>query len=544
MIKSSAFLGSLCGLLAVSTASSAGAIAPDPSLLAPYTCVLSQALDYPDATYGEIHGRVYRPVVGKCLPAASPPAGRPVVLFFNGAGYGSGDYDYLAEHLAANGHVVVVVDANEPSPTVACNGGGLQTATCIEDRARVGVIFLRNLQSSWTWAAQTDFLTVTVGGHSRGGEAAVEAARLIWDEEDTLGNPGVLAVFALAPSDEGDSVAFRRRLLGRHSSAFLVLYGSRDEQIIGYDQLEQFHFYPPKTGFALYDRAGREGSLENFPISFDDQVDRSFQFIERANHEQFSDRCGTPVACYPAVLSCDLQHRATLGYVNALLLWKVGGQSAYRAYLDATFDSAWTPAWPQWSDGEWGSRRVIDNFQDGELATATIGGAVSSNGNLVSTVVDNFGTDFHVPHGSEDGRRLHVAVGAASASNILQWTIPANRSNVSGFTHLSVRLGQDFSAVGTARVRFRILRGGSWSPLLTSDVYGTLPDPSSTFTECANPDGVWLEHGLAPLRTFRIPLSAFGGDLTSVTKVQIRFDDATTANEELYLDNLEFAGGS
>lgn len=532
MTKYSASLGLLCGLLAGSMASSVGAIAPDPSLLAPYTCVQSQALSYPDATYGEIRGRVYRPVSGLCHGNAAPPANRPVVLFLNGAGYGSGDYDYLAEHLAKNGHVVVVVDANEPNPPVTCLGGF--SNTCIEDRARVGVSFLRSLQSSWTWAGQVDFATVTVGGHSRGGEAAVEAAKILWEEEDTLGNPGVLAVFALAPSDMGTGAGFRRRLLGRHSPALLVVYGTHDEQIQGYPQAAS----PPETGFALYDRAGREGSLEGFPISLDDQIDRSFQFIENADHDQFSDRCGT---C-PLAISCDLQHRLANGYVNALLLWKVGGQSAYRAYLDASFDSAWTPAWPQWSAGTWNGRRVIDNFQDGEVATSTVGGALSVNGNLVASVVDSATTDDRVPHGAEDGERLRVAVGAASASNILQWVVPANRSNWSTFDRLSLRIGQDFSAVGAARVTFRIQRGGSWSPLVSSHVYGTIPEPKDTFqigAGCLSND-----QGLAPMRTIKIPLAAFGGDLSSVTRVQIRFDHATTANKAFHLDNLEIIGAT
>lgn len=537
MIKHSASLGLLCGLLAVSTASSAGAIAPDPSLLTSYTCVQSQALSYQDATYGEIRGRVYRPVAGLCHSNAAPPANRPVLLFLNGAGYGSGDYDYLAEHLAKNGHVVVVVDANEPNPPVTCPGGFV--ITCIEDRARVGVSFLRSLQDSWTWAGQVDFATVTVGGHSRGGEAAVEAAKILWEEEDTLGNPGVLAVFALAPTDMGVGVGFRRRLLGRHSPALLVLYGTHDEQIQGFPQADS----PPQTGFALYDRAGREGSLENFPISLDDQIDRSFQFIERANHEQFSDRCGTPGNCHlPSVIDCDLQHRLTNGYVNALLLWKVGGQSAYRAYLDATFDSAWTPAWPQWSAGTWNGRRVIDNFQDGEVAISTAGGALSVNGNLAASVVDSVTTDDRVPHGAEDGERLRVTVGAASATNILQWIVPANRSNWSSFAHLSVRIGQDFSAVGAARVSFRLQRGGVWSPLVSSHLYGAIPDPvaANAFLQECSP----IDYGLAPMRTIKVPLTSFGGDLSSVTRIQIRFDHASAANKAFHLDNLEIIGAT
>jgi hypothetical protein len=56
-------------------------------------------------------------------------------------------------------------------------------------------------------------------------------------------------------------------------------------------------------------------------------------------------------------------------------------------------------------------------------------------------------------------------------------------------------------------------------------------------------DGLPLvpDRTIVHLRTIRIPLSAFGGDLTNLQKVQIRFEDATTQDKILYLDNLELA---
>lgn len=533
-------------LLILGIASSpAAAILPDPSGLTSYPCFQSQALSYEDATYGTVDGRAYWPVFGHCQAPQGPPAGRPLVLVFNGAGYGSNDYDYLAEHLAKNGFVVLVVASDEPSPTVSCGG---PSAVCIEDRARIGVNFLRAFQSEWEWAGNVLFDTLVTIGHSRGGEAAIEAAELISVEEDTLGNPGVRAVVAMAPTDLGDDgLTGRRRLLGRDSPALLILYGSRDEQVQGplVNPLQPPLFLPYSSGFALYDRAGREGSLEGFPISTFDQVEKSMVFVLRANHEQFSDRCGTPITCYPNVLSCDLQHQVAKGFVNAFLQWRIWGQTAYKAYVDASFDSPWTPSYPQYSAGTWSSRRVVDNFQDGELATSTMGTALTFGGSLAPTVVDNAAMDPHSMHGPEDGWRLRVSPSDASASNIVQWSIPASKKNVSGFSHLSLRVAQGFSAAGTARFKLRLRRAGSWSALVSTDSSGaTIPAVDRTMHDCLIPPGGWLEHGIVHLRTIKIPLSAFGGDLTQVQNVQLRFDDPSTAGKEIFIDNVEFTGGA
>lgn len=256
-------------LLVLSTA--AGALPPDPSTYQPYSCALPQDITYNDATYGNIQGRVYRPIGGLCSNNTAPPADRPLVLILNGAGYTYFDYDVLARHLAYNGFVSVVVQSDEPNPVLSCNPAG--GPTCIEDRARKGLAYLKLFQANWTWAGQVDFTDISVAGHSRGGEAAVEAAAIIRWEEAGLGNPGVRAVVSLAPSDLG-SASGPRRLLGRESPAFLVLYGSRDEQVSGVAASDPAPlFLPHQTGFALYDRAGTEGSLEGFPISTDNQVE-------------------------------------------------------------------------------------------------------------------------------------------------------------------------------------------------------------------------------------------------------------------------------
>jgi dienelactone hydrolase len=532
-------LALLLGLLG---AAGAHALPPDPSTSTTFACTFFQTIPLTDARFGVLTGRVYWPVSGTCVSTAGPPANRPVVLLFNGAGYTYSDYDIVARHLAGNGFVAVVVQAEESSPPLFCDP---QFAICIEDRARKGIAYLKLLRDNWVWAGQADFTNLSLVGHSRGGETAVEAASIIRWEETSLGNSGVRAVVSLAPTDVGvDGLTGRRRLLGRESPAFLVVYGSRDEQVHGAATTDGAPlFLPHETGFALYDRAGTENSLEGFPISLDNQVEKAMQFVYRANHHQFSDLCGSSIACAPSTLTCDQQHTVAKGLVNAFLRWKVLGDTGYKAWFDGTVQNPWgLEIWPQLSDGAWNSRRVIDNFQDGEVPTNTLGGTLSVNGNLQAQVVDNWETDPQSLHGPEDGFRLEVTHHAVSASNILQWSIPVGKGNLSSFSHLSFRIGQDYDAQSPARVNVRIRRAGSWSALVSSEGFGVIPEPDHMGTTlCLG--GFYPDRTVVHMRTIRIPLSAFGGDLTNVQNVQIRFDDATTLDKVLYLDNLEFAGG-
>ncbi|HEV8579198.1 MAG TPA: hypothetical protein VGX68_08950 [Thermoanaerobaculia bacterium] len=539
------FFATLSLILLLSLAGAAGmeALPSDPSTFQPFGCTFFQTLPYTDAQFGDITGRVYRPVSGLCVSTGAPPADRPVVLLFNGNGYTYFDYDDLARHLAGNGFVVVV-QADEMNPPLFCDGPG---TTCIEDRARKGIAYLKLLRDNWEWSDQLDFTNISVVGHSRGGEAAVEAAAIIRWEEDDLGNSGVRAVVSLAPTDVGtDGLTGRRRLLGRESPAFLVVYGSRDEQVSGYSPLDPpLPFLPPQTGFALYDRAGTEGSLEGFPISLDNQVEKAMQFVYLANHNQFSDRCGSSVSCGPTILSCANQHKVAKGLVNAFLRWKVLSDSGYKAWFDGTVQNPWgLEIWPQFSEGAWQSRRVIDNFQDGEVATNTLGGTLSVNGNLQAQVVDNGQTDPRSLHGPEDGFRLEVTHDGVSFSNILQWSIPAVQKNVASFTHLSFRIGQDSAASGSARVSVRLKRGNAWSAVVSSEDFGEIPEPDHMGTTFCLGGSQYPDRTVVHLRTIRIPLSAFGGDLTNLQLVQIRFDDATTLDKVLYLDNLELTGGT
>lgn len=515
---------------------------PDPTTWQSYDCVQEQNITYPTLKWGSVTGRVYRPVWGICNDDAAPASNRPVILLFNGAGYGYFDYDYIANHMAGLGFMVVVVASDEPSPTIHCTSN---SALCIEDRARKGLTYLRYLQLFWQYRTYADFSNLIMMGHSRGGEAAIEAASIIRWEDPWLGNPGVRAVIALAPTDVGDGFVNRRRLSGEESPNFLLLYGSRDEQIPGYPHSAFPPISPPQTAFALYDRAGTEASLEGNAPQAENSIEKSMHFIWYANHEHFSDKTRPDDGCNPQLMK-ETQHITTKGLVNAYLFWKIWGVEGYKAYFDGRYDWLWwTATMQQFSTGAWGSRRVIDNFQNDILGDNTMGGSLTVHGDLNALISDNWVTSANntqrMVHGREDGLRLRVESGTPSPSNILQWTIPNLHQDVSDFTHLSLRIGLGLDDKGQSRVSFR-LKNSSWSPILSSASYVGLPEIEAhdgNFT-LGCPISSIIDQAIVSMRTIRIPLKDFNIDPHKVSHLQIRFDDADTEDRIFFIDNLEF----
>ncbi len=156
-------------------------------------------------------------------------------------------YDWLAEHLASQGHVVASVDQNflNLSSTRGWELGD-------ETDARAWLL-LRHLELWRDWVADghplgahVDLGRIVLVGHSRGGEAAATAAvfdRLERYPEDAgVGLDagfGVDAVVALAPVDGQYEPGGRPREL--EGVSYLVLHGGRDGDVLWFSGLAQYH---------------------------------------------------------------------------------------------------------------------------------------------------------------------------------------------------------------------------------------------------------------------------------------------------------------
>ncbi len=523
---------------------------PNPVTWQNFDCVSSETINYITNDWGLIQGKVFYPAGDDCNNPQPPPIFRPVVLFYTGKGVHHWDYDYIAEHMAGIGLVVAVVNTREFSPTENCLAAHL---ICIEDRARIGITYLNNLKDSWQFANYVDFTNLVLMGHGEGGEAAVEAASMIALEEPLLGSdtsPAVKAVIALAPTDIGDGESNnRRKLLSTSSDQFLVLYGTRDEWIQGYPQfiIDQ---QPPETPFALYDRAGTEFSLDGRLFDSDDFIEKSMISIPYATHENFTDHpYGGGSNCKP-VLTQQVQHLTTKGLVNGYLLSKIWGFGAYDKYFKGEVDWPWWTAASayilgQYSAGEPGSRRVVDNFENGVFGTNTMGGNLTdawyANAHLSSN-----STSGRMVHGPQGGRRLHVHTGTPTALNTLLWTIPADKTDMSEFTHLSFRIGLGYDFEGSSRVTLRLKSLSTWSTILSSIDYGMITpvegrNPNTAPAACNPAILDNIDQTVESMRTIRIPLEDFNLlDPSNINRVQIRFDHESTRDRSFYIDNVEF----
>ena len=163
-------------------------------------------------------------------------------------------YDWLAEHLAAQGHVVASVDQNFLNLSYT-RGWELGEET----DARAWLV-LRHLELWRDWVAEghplgahVDLGRIVLVGHSRGGEAVATAAafdRLERYPEDASvaldAGFGIDAVVALAPVDGQYEPGGRPRELDGVS--YLVLHGGRDGDVLWFSGLAQYHRARPGEG--------------------------------------------------------------------------------------------------------------------------------------------------------------------------------------------------------------------------------------------------------------------------------------------------------
>ncbi|MFO8076820.1 MAG: hypothetical protein R6T85_11965 [Egibacteraceae bacterium] len=242
-------------------------------------------------------------------------------------------YDWLAEHLAAQGHVVASVDENFLNLSFT---RGWELGEETDARAW---LLLRHLALWRDWVAEghplgahVDLGRIVLVGHSRGGEAAATAAafdRLERYPEDASvaldAGFGIDAVVALAPVDGQYEPGGRPRELDGVS--YLVLHGGRDGDVVWFSGLAQYHRTRPGEGDV-----------------------KAAVHLRDANHAGWNtvwgeeDFAGPAAAVLEAgeVLPATTQQAAALAAVDAFLPAALGGE---RDALTALADPA-AAAWP------------------------------------------------------------------------------------------------------------------------------------------------------------------------------------------------------
>lgn len=503
----------------------------DPTTQTSYPCAYFQNLvwNYGGDGVGNVTGRVWWPSA-TCNMADGPPNGLPIVIFLHGNGMAHTDHDNILSHLARNGFVVCSV----------ANGAYLGGSN--EGRAREAISYLNGMHAFWAYANR---LTgdVAFAGHSRGGEAAITASRLLRDFPALMHQPyDVDAVMSIAPTDGGGDGSDPREVIdGNMTPAFLTIYGSHDADVRG-EPVGVALVEAERTPFAIYDRAGTEASVEGILLPANN-LTKSMIFVEGASHIGFLDGCNPLLA---NSLSCDLHRDVARGYLNAFLRWHVRGETAYRAYFARTAvptvlrvaDVA------TFSQFQGQPRRVVDNFEQGGPGVNTRGGAVlAGTGVTVMAEGAAHNLEFTCPH---DTQVLRVRWNGPLAT--VRFEIPAANvplvgpaRDVSGYEYLSFRIGLDYTDVfnplgesknvgielidGTPAFQVPLLRQVAAPIWFWANPF---PYPAGDFTKSA-------------LQTVRVPLSAFpmSVDRTDVRAVQLRLD---LGNQQgcVLIDNIEF----
>lgn len=432
--------------------------------------------------------RLYWSSTGLCSTVTGV---KPLVVMINGNGYGYADYDYLLQHLVANGFIAVSIhrSALEDGDSLVLAG---EVRTILEDY----------VLGTSAVAGHVDPEALGLVGHSYGGNAVRVLAQQL--ASDPLF--AVKAVVTLAQN--GEDTLF---LDGTMTRGYLGLHGTNDSD------------RAPWETYRHFDKAGAQASQLD-PAANPAVLSKAMKLLVGAAHGDFADH--DPAAA-PTLLGDEVRD-ATKGYVRSFLQLHLQGSSA--TYDDLIRGDGLPPGWEgqqtfsQYRHG--GQRRTIDNFEDGELSNNSFLLPTISNAS-VAQVLSLVPSDV-TPHAHETGA-LELNIGA-DGQYVRSFVPSGAKRNASLFRWLSLRIGQT-SGVAAEDVFVRVMNGGVWSdpPVRLTD-HGVIPG-----TKLMLPGPMPVHH----MGTVRIPLSEFDG-CNNVSLVELSFSgDAVGAS--FLVDDVEFS---
>ncbi len=469
------------------------AISGDPSIHAPYTGGLCSW----NTTCTGVKGRFRWMRDGGASCWSHPAPDMPLVVILRGNGYDEDEYDYLQNHLAANGMLTLSLDV------VATNSPFIPPdAQDHQDAADEAEDFLNsacfdNVIDNFTDPQAVDLDQTALIGHSRGGETV----RYLADNLYSNAKFTTRAVVSMAPTRHTSE-----SLYGYETPAYLVLGATHDGDV------------NPHGVFKAHDWGGY--NEYSTPTAYD--LDRGMKLFLLGNHSGFSDRSN--------IVPAPNQRSTTQGYVNAFLrAWLLNDWQFYTSYIRGD-DVPGT-----WSSGIGSqfstrtTRKVIDNFQNGNNGLNTLNDTVFAVSTDIFTEAN--GTSLATtPHAA---RGLRVRPSGNNA--YVRWDIPEEQQDFTGFLNLSVRIGR-LTGSGPLNVRVGVFNNGVYSWAYLND-FGGIPDPHYFCVDDCNFGG---GDTLGYMKTFRIPTGTFSG-IGDVEHVYLQFLGDDAVGDEFFVDNLEFA---
>lgn len=458
---------------------------------------------------------------------------RPLVVISHGNGHNYAWYDYLGNHLASWGYVVM----SHQNDTVP----GIETAstTTLEHTES----FLAQLATigGGVLNGRVDGDRIVWIGHSRGGEGIARGYDRLFDGTFTSPNyqiSDIRLLISIAPTDFLGTAS-----ANPHDVPFMLLYGSADGDVCGCPDSDI------GDSFNVFERAGGL---------------RQSTYVHGADHNDFNccgfnDFTGPTGTAIGNAEAQDVAKAATLAMIRRVIendrsaeeyLWRqYEGLRPLSVAATTTVINEWNPA-PA-------DRILLDNFQtNAATTTSSVGGAVTLAGvaNEFEGLQNDNNTAFtwattDPMNGATRGRTSDTTRAFAfnwTIPSSIGWSVPTDRRDFTQGKYLSLRAAQ-----GTRHPQTTAVLGdltftvslidelGEETSLQISALAGGVEEP---YQRTGFGTGAGWQNAM---ETIRLPLSAFvrGGsalDLTRIESVLIQFGGtAGSAQGRLLIDDLQ-----